>query len=142
MPSPSDPQLALGLLARTCHGRAATSMRALPFLAFARHIVVDGRVLLRMPGNCGYQQACVGSVVAYGTDNLSSARPGDSVWTVQVVGWCEAYEPTAAELELFGPAPARVDGVPFEPAYLRVEPQFGVVHGVDDGPGRRGRATA
>ncbi|MEV5882376.1 pyridoxamine 5'-phosphate oxidase family protein [Streptomyces sp. NPDC052020] len=142
MSSPSDPRLALGLLARTCHGRAATSMRALPFLAFARHVVADGRVLLRMPGNCGYQQACAGSVVAYGTDNLGSARPGERVWTAQVVGRCERYQPTAAELELFGPAPARVDGEPFEPVYLCVEPQFGVVHGVDGGPGGPVRTTA
>ncbi|MEU0740107.1 pyridoxamine 5'-phosphate oxidase family protein [Streptomyces sp. NPDC006134] len=134
MPSPSDPQRAVGLLARTRHGRAATSMRALPFLAFARHIVVDGRVLLRMPGNCGYQQACAGSVVAYGADNLGSARPGESVWTVQVVGRCETHEPTAAELALFGPPPARADGEPFRPVYLRIEPQFGVVHGMDGDP--------
>ena len=48
--------------------------------------------------------ACLGSVVAYGSDNLSSARPGESLWAVQVVGECVAYKPTAAEVERFGPA--------------------------------------
>ncbi|MFB7089928.1 pyridoxamine 5'-phosphate oxidase family protein [Streptomyces sp. NPDC056296] len=132
---PSDAQLAVGLLGRTTHGRAATSLRALPFLAFARHIVADGRVLLRMPGSCGYHQVCAGSVVAYGADNLSSAAPGESLWTVQVVGRCEAHEPTAAEIERFGPAPRQVDGEPFEPVYLRIEPQFGSVHFTDGAAG-------
>ncbi|MES5819282.1 pyridoxamine 5'-phosphate oxidase family protein [Streptomyces sp. RG80] len=128
---PSDEQLALELLARTDYGRVATSMRALPFLAFARHLVADGRVLLRLPGNCGYHRACVGAVVAYGADNLSSARPGEGLWSVQVVGECTAYEPTAAELERFGPAPRIVDGEPYEPVHLCVEPQFGTVHSTD-----------
>ena len=129
----SDEQRAVGLLGRTGYGRVATSMRALPFLAFARHIVSDGRVLLRMPASCGYHRACVGSVVAYGSDNLSSARPGESLWSVQIVGACTAYEPTAAELERFGPAPRLVDGEPYEPVYLSVEPQFGSVHSTDGG---------
>ncbi|MFD4412108.1 pyridoxamine 5'-phosphate oxidase family protein [Streptomyces sp. NPDC058475] len=129
----ADEQLAVDLIGRTDYGRAATSMRALPFLAFARHIVVDGRVLLRMPRNCGYHHACTGSVVAYGTDNLSSARPGESLWSVQIVGRCEPVEPTAAELELFGPAPRLVDGEPYEPVYLGIEAQFSTVHSTDGG---------
>ncbi|PZT69049.1 pyridoxamine 5'-phosphate oxidase family protein [Streptomyces sp. SW4] len=136
LPASGDPR-ALRLLARTGHGRAATSMRALPFLAFARHIVADGRVLLRMPRSCGYHRACVGSVVAYGADNLGSARPGEGLWTAQVVGRCEAHEPTAEEIERFGPAPATVDGVPFEPVYLRIEPEFGTVHSADGAPESR-----
>jgi hypothetical protein len=70
-------------------------------------------------------------VVGAGADLLTSARPGESLWTVQVVGHCEAHVPSAAELERFGPAPSRVDGEPFEPAYLRVDPQFGTVHFTD-----------
>ncbi|MGI5456331.1 pyridoxamine 5'-phosphate oxidase family protein [Streptomyces sp. CA-249302] len=130
---PSDERLAVELLARTDYGRVATSMRALPFLAFARHIVQDGRVLLRLPRSCGYHRACAGSVVAYGADNLSSARPGESLWSVQVVGECAAHEPSAAELERFGAAPLLVDGEPYEPVYLSVEPQLGTVHSTDDG---------
>ncbi|WP_232028024.1 pyridoxamine 5'-phosphate oxidase family protein [Streptomyces lincolnensis] len=126
-------RLAVDLLARTGYGRAATSMRALPFLALARHIVVDGRVLLRMPRNCGYHRACVGSVVAYGADNLGSAGPGESLWSVQVVGECTAHDPTPAEIARFGPAPGRVDGEPYEPVYLSIDPQFGTVHSIDDG---------
>lgn len=134
MPSPHDPRSAIALLARARYGRAATSVRALPFLAPARHIVADGRVLLRLPANCGDQRACAGGVVAYGADNLGSARPGEGVWTVRVVGWCEAHEPTAAELERFGPAPARMDGEPFDPVYLRIEPRFAEVHALDGAP--------
>lgn len=128
---PYAEQLAVDLLARTDYGRVATSMRALPFLAFARHIVVDGRLLIRMPRSVGYHRACVGGVVAYGSDNLSFARPGEGLWSVQVVGECAAYEPTAAEIERFGPAPHSVDGEPYEPVYLAVEPQFGTVHSTD-----------
>lgn len=129
----ADEKLAVELIGRADYGQVATSMRALPFLAFARHIVADGRVLLRMPRNCGFHHACAGSVVAYGTDNLSSARPGESLWSVQIVGRCEPIEPTAAERELFGPAPRFVDGEPFEPVYLIIEPQFATVHSTDSG---------
>ncbi|MER7975777.1 MULTISPECIES: pyridoxamine 5'-phosphate oxidase family protein [unclassified Streptomyces] len=132
---PADERLAVELIARTDYGRVATSMRAMPFLAFARHIVVDGRVLLRMPLNCGYHLACAGSVVAYGTDNLSCARRGEGLWSVQIVGRCEPVEPTAAELELFGPAPPLVDGAPYEPVYLCIEPQFASVNSTDGDAG-------
>ncbi|WP_327696150.1 pyridoxamine 5'-phosphate oxidase family protein [Streptomyces sp. NBC_00459] len=124
---PTDEQRAADLLGRVEHGRVATSMRALPFLASARHIVVDGRVLLRLHRGHGYHRACAGGVVAYGAD-VPSARRGS--WSVQVVGECAAVEPTAAELDRFGPAPRSVDGVPFDPVYLRVEPQFATVHSV------------
>lgn len=132
---PADERFAVELIARTDYGRVATSMRAMPFLAFARHIVVDGRVLLRMPLNCGYHLACAGSVVAYGTDNLSCARRGEGLWSVQIVGRCEPVEPTAAELELFGSAPPLVDGAPYEPVYLCIEPQFASVNSTDGDAG-------
>ncbi|WP_105975460.1 pyridoxamine 5'-phosphate oxidase family protein [Streptomyces geranii] len=123
-----DEQRAAELLGRVEHGRVATSMRALPFLASARHIVVDGRVLLRLHRGHGYHRACVGGVVAYGAD-VPSLRSRRS-WSVQVVGECAAVEPTAAELDRFGPTPCSVDGVPFDPVYLRLEPQFATVHSV------------
>ncbi|MFI1925583.1 MULTISPECIES: pyridoxamine 5'-phosphate oxidase family protein [unclassified Streptomyces] len=124
---PTDERRAVDLLARTEYGRVAASLRAMPFLACARHIVVDGRLLLRMHRGHGYHRACVGHVVAYGSDNLNRARPGcaEGRWSVEIVGKCAAVEPTAAELELFGPAPRSVEGgVPFDPVYLRVIPQF------------------
>lgn len=122
----AEQHAAADLLGRVEHGRVATSMRALPFLASARHIVVDGRVLLRLHRGHGYHRACVGGVVAYGAE-VPSARSRQS-WSVQVVGECAAVEPTTAELDRFGPAPCSVDGVPFDPVYLRVEPQFATVH--------------
>jgi hypothetical protein len=134
---PTDAQLAVALLARTDHGRVATTRRALPFLAFATHIVQDGRLLLRMPRSCGYHHACVGSVVAYGADNLGSAGPGEGLWSVQVVGACESHEPTADQVERFGPAPGTVNGEPYEPVYLRIEPRLSTVHSTDDGLERR-----
>ncbi|MEU8959457.1 pyridoxamine 5'-phosphate oxidase family protein [Streptomyces sp. NPDC048518] len=131
--TPTDEQLAFDLLSRTDYGRVATSMRALPFLAAARHIVVEGRILLRMHKGYGYHRACVGSVVAYGADNLDAADAHEGRWTVQCVGYCERIEPTNAELELFGPGPHFVDGGLFDPVYLRIEPQFSTVHSVPAG---------
>ncbi|WP_425831834.1 pyridoxamine 5'-phosphate oxidase family protein [Streptomyces fractus] len=126
---PQDRDRAFELLTRVPYGRVATSMRALPFLASARHIVADGRLLLRMHRGFGYHEACIGSVVAYGADNLGRERPGDEgQWSVQCVGTCEQVEPTKAELELFGAAPHHADGEPFDPVYLRVAPQFVTVH--------------
>ncbi|MCX5388311.1 pyridoxamine 5'-phosphate oxidase family protein [Streptomyces sp. NBC_00083] len=120
---------AIELLGRVPYGRVATSMRALPFVAPARHVVVDGRVLLRLHAGLGYHHACLGSVVAYGADNLSSGA--DHVWSVQFTGTAEPFEPTAQELELFGAAPREVDGEPFDPVYMRIEPQFVTVHSLD-----------
>ena len=134
---PTDAQLAVALLARTDHGRVATTLRALPFLAFATHIVQDGRLLLRMPRSCGYHHACVGSVVAYGADNLGSAGPGEGLWSVQVVGACERHEPTADQVERFGPATGTVNGEPYVPVYLRIEPRLNTGHSTDDGLERR-----
>ncbi|MYT70117.1 MULTISPECIES: pyridoxamine 5'-phosphate oxidase family protein [unclassified Streptomyces] len=131
MPSETQPDLDRGfeLLSRVPYGRVATSMRALPFLAAARHVVADGRLLLRMHRGYGYHQACVGSVVAYGADNLGTERPGEpGQWSVQCVGTCELIEPSTAELELFGSAPHYADDEIYEPVYLCVTPQFMTVH--------------
>ncbi|MBC9714286.1 pyridoxamine 5'-phosphate oxidase family protein [Streptomyces sp. TRM66268-LWL] len=125
----TDENRALDLLSHVPHGRVATSMRALPFLALARHIVVDGTLLLRMHKGFGYHQACIGSVVAYGADNLNSGA--DGLWSVQLVGLCEAIEPSVEELELFGPAPHFVDGALFEPVYMRIQPQVVTVHSMN-----------
>ncbi|MEW2161722.1 pyridoxamine 5'-phosphate oxidase family protein [Streptomyces sp. NPDC007084] len=133
----ADEKLAVELIARTDYGRVATTLRAMPFLASARHIVVDGRVLLRMPLSCGYHLACAGSVVAYGTDNLGHARLGEPLWSVQIVGPCATVEPSAADLERFGPAPPLVDGAPYEAVYLGIEPRFASVNSADAGPERR-----
>ncbi|WP_432172884.1 pyridoxamine 5'-phosphate oxidase family protein [Streptomyces sp. Tue6028] len=136
--SPAD-RLAVHLIGSAEYGRVATSKRALPLLALARHIVSDGRVLLRMSRSLGHQDACAGSVVAYGTDNVGSARPGEALWSVQIVGQCEPVEPTAAQLELFGPVPPLADGKPYEPVYLGIEPRLCTVHSVDGGLERRFR---
>ncbi|MFJ6727689.1 MULTISPECIES: pyridoxamine 5'-phosphate oxidase family protein [unclassified Streptomyces] len=131
---PTDEQLAVDLLARTAYGRVATSLRALPFLACARHVVVDGALLLRMHRGHGHHRACAGHVVAYGTDNLNAARPdpGEGWWSVQVVGECTSAHPTPAELELFGPAPRHTaDGTAFDPVYLRVVPRLARVERAD-----------
>ncbi|MBT2478815.1 pyridoxamine 5'-phosphate oxidase family protein [Streptomyces sp. ISL-94] len=117
---------AIELLRRVPYGRVATSMRALPFLALARHVVVDGKVVLRMHSGFGYHQACNGSVVAYGADNFNA--PDSLMWSVQFTGTAQIVEPTTAELELFGPGPHFVDGAVFDPVYMRLEPQFVTVH--------------
>jgi hypothetical protein len=133
---PQDDEHARGfeLLARVPYGRVATSMRALPFLAAARHVVSDGRLLLRMHRGWGYHRSCVGSVVAYGADNLGAERPGDDgQWSVQCVGTCERVEPTPADLARFGPAPLHADGDVYDPVYLRVDPHFLTVHRLTGG---------
>ncbi|MET9605078.1 pyridoxamine 5'-phosphate oxidase family protein [Streptomyces sp. NPDC006512] len=127
---------AIELLRRVPYGRVATSMRALPFLALARHIVVEGKVVLRMHAGFGYHQACNGSVVSYGADNFNS--PDAALWSVQFTGTAEIVEPTTAELELFGPGPHFVDGAVFDPVYMRVEPQLVTVHTLGN-PNRRER---
>ncbi|MFD8058328.1 pyridoxamine 5'-phosphate oxidase family protein [Streptomyces cyaneofuscatus] len=130
---PSDETLApqaMELLRRVPYGRLATSMRALPFLAVARHIVSDGRILLRMHSGFGYHEACDGSVVAYGADNYNaaSADEGDGLWSVQFTGPAEIVHPCPEQEELFGAAPVRANGEPFAPAYLRVDPHFVTKH--------------
>ncbi|MFJ3922535.1 pyridoxamine 5'-phosphate oxidase family protein [Streptomyces sp. NPDC090022] len=123
---------ALELLRQVPYGRVATSMRALPFLAAARHIVADGQVVLRMHAGFGYHDACDGSVVAYGADNLNTGDP--HLWSVQLTGTARTVEPATAELELFGPAPHFVDGQVFDPVHMRIEPQFVTVHALRPGP--------
>lgn len=150
----ADEQLALRLLGLVGHGRVATSRRALPYLAAARHVVVDGRLVLRMHRGHDHHRSCVGSIVAYGADELTAlptpdapeapdaagagggeaagaraGRGGGPVrWSVQVVGECALVEPTAAELERFGPPPRLADDEPFDPVYVRVTPEFTTVH--------------
>ncbi|WP_051808583.1 hypothetical protein [Streptomyces sp. NRRL S-378] len=43
---------------------------------------------------------------------------------MQFTGTAQLVEPTATELELFGPGPHFVNGEVFEPVYLGIEPQF------------------
>ncbi|MFB6873578.1 pyridoxamine 5'-phosphate oxidase family protein [Streptomyces sp. NPDC056323] len=126
---------AIELLGRVRYGRLATSMRALPFLSVARHVVIDGRVVLRMHSGFGYHNACDGTVVAYGADNFSTAGPGGcgsegggDLWAVQFTGTAEIVHPTPGQRELFGDGPALVNGEPFAPAYLGLEPHFASVH--------------
>ncbi|MFB7515562.1 pyridoxamine 5'-phosphate oxidase family protein [Streptomyces sp. NPDC056144] len=125
----ADEIRAIELLGRVSYGRVATSMRAMPFVAPARHVVSDGRVVIRMHRGLGYHRACNGSVVAYGADNFSSGA--GRIWSVQFTGTAEIVEPTEAELAAFGPEPRTVDDEPFVAVYLRIEPQFVTVHELD-----------
>lgn len=124
---------AIDLLGKVPYGRLATSMRALPILTVARHIVVDGHVVLRMHRGLGYHDACDGTVVAYGADNFNAATSAgsDDLWSVQFTGPARIVEPTRAQRERLGPAPVEVDGEPFAPAYLRLDPHFVTVHTLD-----------
>ncbi|MBV7669761.1 pyridoxamine 5'-phosphate oxidase family protein [Streptomyces halstedii] len=122
---------AMELLARVRYGRLATSMRALPLLAVARHQVVEGRVLLRMHRGLGYHESCDGSVIAYGADNFDSApAPGDpdGLWSVHFTGPAELTDPAPGERALFGAEPSRVNGEPFDPVYIRLEPHVVRMH--------------
>ncbi|MGW7050286.1 pyridoxamine 5'-phosphate oxidase family protein [Streptomyces sp. NPDC054887] len=135
---PTEDLRAIELLRRVPYGRVATSMRALPFLAVARHVVVQGRVLLRMHAGFNHHQSCHGSVVAYGADNFHPRTPGDStLWAVQCTGTAEIFDPAGDELALFGRGPRYVDGEPFDPVYLRIEPQFATAHSLNSAPERQ-----
>ncbi|MEU5399568.1 pyridoxamine 5'-phosphate oxidase family protein [Streptomyces sp. NPDC005963] len=120
---------AIELLAGVSYGRLATSMRAMPFVAPARHIVQDGRVLLRIHRGFGYHRACNGSVVAYGADNFNSGGP--TLWSVQFTGMAEIVQPPDEVIPLFGHEPLQADGESFEAVFMRVEPQFVTVHTLD-----------
>ncbi|MFF8957782.1 pyridoxamine 5'-phosphate oxidase family protein [Streptomyces sp. NPDC014894] len=120
---------AMELLGRVSYGRLATSMRAMPFVAPARHIVRDGGVVLRIHRGFGYHRACNGGVVAYGADNFNSG--GKAMWSVQFTGTADIVRPTPDDLRLFGDEPFRADGERFEPVYMRIEPQFATVHTLD-----------
>ncbi|WP_327116918.1 pyridoxamine 5'-phosphate oxidase family protein [Streptomyces sp. NBC_01341] len=120
---------AIELLAGVRHGRIAMSMRALPFLAVARHLVVEGRVVLRMHRGLGFHESCDGSVVAYGADNLDApASSGEDRWSVQFTGPAEIVRPALDQRELFGPGPSEVNGERFDPVYLRIDPQLARMH--------------
>ncbi|WP_328318593.1 pyridoxamine 5'-phosphate oxidase family protein [Streptomyces sp. NBC_00388] len=122
---PIEEQRAIALLGRVSYGRVAASMRALPFLAIARHIVADDCVILRLHAGDGHHEACAGSVVAYAADNLSS---GDAhIWSVQFTGTAELTVPAPADVARFDTAPAEVNGAPYEAVYLRIRPQFATV---------------
>src|SRR6188472_2905031 len=102
----TDELIALDLLNHVSHGLLATSRRAMPFVAPARHIVVKGGVLLRIHAGVGYRDAPDGSVVAYGAGNFNSGE--EKRWAVQCTGIATAVRPTADELELLGPGPHSV----------------------------------
>ncbi|GAA2237945.1 hypothetical protein GCM10010232_25920 [Streptomyces amakusaensis] len=125
----ADELLAMELLGRVSYGRLATSMRAMPFVAPARHIVLGRGVVLRIHRGFGYHRACNGAVVAYGADNFNSG--GRAMWSVQFTGTAEIVQPADEELRLFGDEPFQADGERFEPVYMRIEPQFVTVHTLD-----------
>ncbi|MEU0370105.1 pyridoxamine 5'-phosphate oxidase family protein [Streptomyces sp. NPDC006283] len=136
----TDELRAVELLGRIPYGRLAMSMRAMPFVVPARHIVVDGRVVLRLHAAFDYHRACCGSVVAYGADNLNSGSA--ALWSVQFTGTAETVRPSATELQRFGRQPHRIDGQEFRPVYLCIEPHFVTVHTVDHLEEHRSRHTA
>ncbi|QNE76299.1 pyridoxamine 5'-phosphate oxidase family protein [Streptomyces finlayi] len=120
---------AIELLGRVPYGRLATSMRALPILAVARHIVAEDQVLLRLHRGLGHHKACDGSVIAYGADNFNTAADGgDDPWSVQFTGPARIVHPRPEQRELFGPVPLTANDEPFDPVYLRLEPHFVTLH--------------
>ncbi|HBF79423.1 MAG TPA: hypothetical protein DD420_05660 [Streptomyces sp.] len=131
--SVADGRRAMELLAQVRHGRLAASMRALPLLAVARHQVIGGRVFLRLHRGLGYHECCDGSVITYGADNVGSpgllASDGTGgLWSVQCTGPAELTEPTPGQRDLFGAGPLEVNGEPFDPVYLRLDPHVVRMH--------------
>ncbi|HWU05380.1 MAG TPA: pyridoxamine 5'-phosphate oxidase family protein [Streptomyces sp.] len=126
---------AIELLGSVRYGRLATSMRALPFLAVARHLVIDGRVVLRMHRGLGFHGSCDGSVIAYGADNFSCSAPGgaEDLWSVQFTGPVQIVHPASDQRERFGTGPAEVNGRRFDPVYLRLDPHLAHIHTLNFG---------
>jgi nitroimidazol reductase NimA-like FMN-containing flavoprotein (pyridoxamine 5'-phosphate oxidase superfamily) len=135
----SEELRAIELLGRVRYGVLATSVRAMPVLVPAHHVVADGRVLLRLQATGGGLRAGCGSVVAYGADNLNSGSA--ALWSVQFTGTAETVRPTDEELARFGRRPLRVDGENFRPAYLCVEPHFATLHTLRDSAGHSAQHT-
>ncbi|MFJ7942873.1 pyridoxamine 5'-phosphate oxidase family protein [Streptomyces sp. NPDC096354] len=140
---------AIELIRRVRYGRLATTRRALPFLAVARHLVIDGRVVLRMHSGLGHHESCDGTVVAYGVDNFDAAATGEgggedsgALWSVQFTGPAEVVHPTEEQRTRFGAAPLQVNGEPFEPVYLRLDPHFVTMHTLDFNATQPGHHTA
>ncbi|WP_275463924.1 pyridoxamine 5'-phosphate oxidase family protein [Streptomyces noursei] len=129
---PSDVFRAIELLSSTPYGRVSASRRALPFTTVTRHVVVDGRVLLRLHRGYEYHRALDGSVVAYEADNVNSGAR--DTWSVQFTGTARVIEPTPVERELFGRTPRLADGVPYDAVFLRIEPEFVTLHHLTDVP--------
>ncbi|MGW1813404.1 pyridoxamine 5'-phosphate oxidase family protein [Streptomyces sp. NPDC002125] len=131
--SGSDKLLAMELLGSVRYGRLAMSMRALPFLAVARHLVIEERVVLRMHRGLGFHESCDGSVIAYGADNFNSPAPGGAkdLWSVQFTGPAEIVHLAYDQRERFGTGPADVNGECFDPVYLRLDPHVTHIHTLD-----------
>ncbi|MFE4449067.1 hypothetical protein [Streptomyces sp. NPDC056796] len=170
--SGTDTSRAIALLGSVRYGRLAMSMRALPFLAVARHLVIEGRVVLRMHRGLGFHESCDGSVVAYGADNFnapvagdgsgrilgdtSSGTPGGTggasststregtsgLWSVQFTGPVEIMEPAPGQRERFGTGPAEVNGERFDPVYLRLDPHLAHMHTLSFGASPSGRTRS
>lgn len=85
----------LRLLTSAPHGRIVYTVRALPAIVPARHLVDDGMVVVRTH----VAAECVGSVVAYEADLINA-----EAWTVTVTGVArrvtDADELTRYETEL------------------------------------------
>jgi hypothetical protein len=129
---PTDDLRAIELLSRTPYGRVSASRRALPFTTVTRHLVLDGRLVLRLHRGYGYHQALDGSVVAYEADNINSGE--SDTWSVQFTGTAEVTDPAPDERERFGRTPRLADGAPFDAVFLRIEPQFVTRHHLTDVP--------
>ena len=108
---PTDDMYAIELLGRPLR-TGLGEPRALPFTAVTRHLVLDGRLTLRLHRGHGYHQALDGSVVAYQADNAHSAAC--DTWSVQVTGTARVHEPTPASATCFGQSPLLADGEPYE----------------------------
>ncbi|MFH9615252.1 pyridoxamine 5'-phosphate oxidase family protein [Streptomyces pratensis] len=128
--SAADKLRAIELLGSVRYGRLAMSMRALPFLAVARHMVIEGGVVLRMHRGLGFHESCDGSVVAYGADNFDASASGDAddLWSVQFTGPVQIVRPASDQCERFGTGPSEVNGEHFDPVYLRLDPHLAHMH--------------
>ncbi|GGO84595.1 pyridoxamine 5'-phosphate oxidase family protein [Wenjunlia tyrosinilytica] len=120
---PLDAETGLSLLSRARYGRLGASRRALPSIVPMRHVVSGGTVLLRTHRPWGHHTACDGAVVAFEAGHFDPAAH-EAAWTVQVIGPARVVDPSREERALFGGAPASIDGEPYDPVHVRIEPRI------------------
>ncbi|WP_062209929.1 hypothetical protein [Streptomyces sp. NBRC 109706] len=116
---------ALRLLPRVPHGRAAATVRALPWVLPASHLVTGDQLLLRVPTARGAALPLDGTVVAYEAHHEGDAA-GSAPWQAQLVGIVSVTDPERGARSAFPPAP-RYARHP-EATYLRLAPRYAAVH--------------
>ena len=118
---------ALDLLPLVPFGRAAVSLRALPYVLPARHLVQGNHLLLRVNYGLADHRLLDGTVLSYEANTYGGPPPERSGhFSAQLVGTARVCEPTAEEERRLGPWLRYREGGD-APVHLRMTPHLGTV---------------